>query len=201
MAAVVSLACFHPSSHIFGFPTSPQHPHRPRGSAEPVARHNPFGAFSPRHHSSAKSLSTAASWRHSETVGRVTVPTRTSSPKYYRGGLTHYSSGNSNDSWRSHSSSTVATIVRHPMAQQPDKPNLKVSPPLVYPVAELLRLSASPLVGVSAESQLILDNLVAHHVWRRGPQSGTPKPVSHRHNSRTSKLRSLHSSTDDSDRN
>jgi len=208
MAAVVSLAS---SSHIFpphhnGFPTSPQHPHRPRGSGGPVARHNPFEAFSPYHHSSVNSLSTAVSWRHSGPVGRASVPIHTSSPKYYRGGPTHcsipsHSSENSNNSWRSHSGSSVTTIVRHSMAQQPDKPKLMVSSPLVYPVAELLRLSASPLVGISAESRLILDNLAAHHVWRRGAQSGTPRPGGHRHNRRTSKLRSLQSSTDDSDHN
>lgn len=130
MAAVVSPASFHSSSHIFpphhnGFPTSPRHPRRPHGSAWPVAHHNPFEAFSPRHHSNASSLSTAGSWRHSEPVGRASVPTRTPSPKYHRGGLTHHwtpsnSSEDSNKSWRLHSGSPVTTIVSHPMAQQLD---------------------------------------------------------------------------------
>ena len=76
---------------------------------------------------------------------------------------------------------------------------------LVYTVADLLRLSASPLVGISAESQAVVDDLVAHHVWRRGPQTGTPKASRHRQNRETSKQRSssgssTSSTVDDSER-
>jgi hypothetical protein len=67
---------------------------------------------------------------------------------------------------------------------------LTVPLPIVYSVEELLRLSASPLVGISAESQLIVDDLVARNVWRRGQQSDYKR--------RTSKPRSR-SSMDDSD--
>jgi len=77
-------------------------------------------------------------------------------------------------------------------------PRPKDSSPLVYSIAELLRLSTSPLVGISKESQIIVDDLVAHHVWRRGPQSGTPRSGGRRKSRDVSKLRSLHTSTDDS---
>ena len=39
----------------------------------------------------------------------------------------------------------------------------------VYSPADLLRLRASPLVGLSEKSQAVVEDLVAHHVWRRGP--------------------------------
>ena len=74
---------------------------------------------------------------------------------------------------------------------------MKDSSPLVYSIADLLRLSSSPLVGISKESQIIVDDLVAHHVWRRGPQSGTPGAGGRRKSRDFSKSRSLHTSTDD----
>lgn len=77
-------------------------------------------------------------------------------------------------------------------------PRPKDSSPLVYSIAELLRLSTSPLVGISKESQIIVDDLVAHHVWRRGPQSGTPRAGGRRKSRDVSKPRSSHTSTDDS---
>jgi hypothetical protein len=76
--------------------------------------------------------------------------------------------------------------------------DLMVPLPIVYSVVELLQLSASPLVGISAEAQLIVDDLVAHHVWRRGQQSGLRKAGSQDYKHRTSKPRS-YSSMDDSD--
>ena len=75
---------------------------------------------------------------------------------------------------------------------------VKDSSPLVYSVVELLRLSSSPLVGISKESQVIVDDLVAHHVWRRGPQSGMPGAGGRRKSRDVSKSRSLHTSSDDS---
>jgi hypothetical protein len=77
---------------------------------------------------------------------------------------------------------------------------LKASSQFVYSAAELLRLSASPLVGISKESQDIVDDLVAHHVWRRGAQLGSPRTGRRRNNRGTSKPQSLHTSTDDSER-
>jgi hypothetical protein len=76
---------------------------------------------------------------------------------------------------------------------------LKVSPPSVYSVAELLHLSTSPLVGISKESQGIVDDLVAHYVWRRGAHSGHPRMGRRCNNRDTSKTRSVHTSTDDSE--
>lgn len=77
-------------------------------------------------------------------------------------------------------------------------PRLRNSSPFVYSIAELLRLSASPLVGIGKESQIVLDDLVAHHVWRRGPQSGTLKAGGRRKSRGESKAGSVHTSTDDS---
>jgi len=77
-------------------------------------------------------------------------------------------------------------------------PRPKDSSPLVYSIAELLRLSTSPLVGISKESQIIVDDLVAHHVWRRGPHSGTSRAGGRRKSRDVSKPRSAHTSTDDS---
>jgi hypothetical protein len=75
---------------------------------------------------------------------------------------------------------------------------VKASSPYVYSAAELLRLSASPLVGISRESKDIVDDLVAHHVWRRGAQTGSRR--GRRGNNRgRSKPQSLHTSTDDSE--
>ena len=76
---------------------------------------------------------------------------------------------------------------------------MKASSPFVYSATELLRLSASPLVGISKESQDVVDDLVAHYVWRRGPQSGFPRTGRRRNNRGTSKPQSLHTSTDDSE--
>jgi len=75
----------------------------------------------------------------------------------------------------------------------------KASSPFVYSPAELLRLSASPLVGISKESQDILDDFVVHYVWRRGPQSGSPRTGRrrNRNNRGTSKPQSMHTSTTD----
>ena len=76
--------------------------------------------------------------------------------------------------------------------------HIRDSSPFVYSIAELLRLSASPLVGISKESQIALDDLVAHHVWRRGPQSGTLRAGRRRESRDVSRPRSLHTSTDES---
>ena len=75
----------------------------------------------------------------------------------------------------------------------------------VYSIGDLLKLSTSPLVGISEESQAVVDDLVAHHVWRRGPQSGTPKAARRRKNGGSSKQRSSSpssssSTADDSER-
>ncbi len=71
----------------------------------------------------------------------------------------------------------------------------------VYSITDLLRLSASPMVGISAESKAVVEDLVAHHVWRRGAQTGTPKAGRRRRSHGTSKGRSSSGSTaDDSER-
>jgi len=205
MAAVVAPIAFHSSSHVFpphrdNFAAFHQQPH-PRGPA--LLNHNPFEAFAPHHHSGAHSRSAAASWRHSEPVPRVPVPSRTPSPKNRRAGPSHSripSVEASTISWRLHPPSPGATKVD--VRQEPNassNPRSKVSTPFVYSVAELLQLSASPLVGISKESQLIVDNLIAHHVWRRGAQSGATG-LAGRRNSRSSlRSRLVHTSTDESE--
>jgi hypothetical protein len=181
------------------------HQHRGSTPASQSPR-KPFDAFAPHHHSGANSRSAAASWRHSEpeVVVRQPAPVRTPSPKYRRPGLSHSrtpstSSEASSASWRSHDRSpaaaTRADVTGGPIGPQ----QLKASSPFVYSAAELLQLSASPLVGISKESQDIVDDLVAHHVWRRGAQSGSPRTGRRRNNRGTSKPQSLHTSTDDSE--
>jgi len=190
MAAVVAPTSVHSASHAFH-----QHPHH-RG---PAASHrNPFEAFAPHHHSGPNSRSASASWRHSESVVRAPVVSRTPSPKYRRSGPSHSrtpstSSETSNTSWR---------LQIHSPTPKPDASSdlhPKVSSPFVYSIAELLRLSASPLIGISKESQVIVDDLVAHHVWRRGPQSDTLRVGGRRKSHDKSKSQSLHTSTDDSE--
>ncbi|KAF8502705.1 hypothetical protein F5888DRAFT_1113761 [Russula emetica] len=213
MAAVLAPSSVHSSSHLLAahrdtFAAFHQH----RGLAP--ASHSPrkeFDAFAARHHSSAKSRSEAASWRQSEpqAVVRQPAPVRTPSPKSRRSGLSHSrtpstSSEASSTSWRSHDRSqaaaTQAAATRADVTEEPSGPQLKASSPFVYSAAELLRLSASPLVGISKESQDVVDELVAHYVWRRGTQSGSPRTSRRRRNKRgTSKPQSLHTSTDDSE--
>ncbi|KAH9051795.1 hypothetical protein EDB87DRAFT_1836191 [Lactarius vividus] len=207
MATVAASPAFHTSSFAAhnGFAAF----HQPHYRAPTTVQRNPFGAFTPRHYSGAKSPSGAASWRHSESVDRTPITTRTTTPKYRRGGPSHSrtpstSSEASSSSWRERSvSPAVATVELQP-ATQP-KPQEPKAP--VYNIADLLRLSASPLVGISAESQAVVDDHVAHHVWRRGPQSGTGRRRRNRgtSNQRSSSCSSTsHSSTsstvDDSER-
>lgn len=73
------------------------------------------------------------------------------------------------------------------------------SPPFVYSIAELLHLSASPLVGISKKSQGIVDGLTARYVWRRGAHSGNPKTGRRHNHGGTFKTRSINTSTDDSE--
>ncbi|KAH8985753.1 hypothetical protein EDB86DRAFT_2320850 [Lactarius hatsudake] len=206
MATVAAPPAFHSSFATHnGFAAFHQSPYR----APAAVQHNPFGAFAPRHHSGAKSPSGAASWRHSESVDRTPIVARTTTPKYRRGGPSHSrtpstSSEASSSSWRERSvSPAVATIELQPATEpKPKEPKVPV-----YNIADLLRLSASPLVGISAESQAVVDDLVAHHVWRRGPHSGAGRrrrnrgTSNQRSSSRSSTSRSSTSSTiDDSER-
>ncbi|KAH9170062.1 hypothetical protein EDB89DRAFT_1980294 [Lactarius sanguifluus] len=195
MATVAALPAFHSSFATHnGFSAF----HQPHYRAPATVQHNPFGAFAPRHHSGAKSPSGAASWRHSESVDRTPIATRATTPKYRRGGPSHSrtpstSSEASSSSWRERSvSPAVATVELQPATQpKPKEPKIPV-----YNIADLLRLSASPHVGISAESQAVVDDLVAHHVWRRivGLRN-------QRSSSRSSTSRSSTSSTiDDSER-
>jgi hypothetical protein len=218
MTTLAVPSAFHPTGHAFaphhgGFATFHHQPHHVPQYRAPAAvqHHNPFEAFSPHHHSGAKSASTAVSWRHSESVDRAPAPapiTTRPTPKHRRGAPSHSrtpstSSEASSGSWRERSRSpAVATVELQPAATQP-KPNTSTVP--VYSIADLLRLSNSPLVGISEESQAVVDDLVAHHVWRRGPQSGTPKPSRRRRNGGSSKQRSSSpssnsSTADDSER-
>jgi hypothetical protein len=204
MAAVLApTSVHHLTPHRDSFAAFHQH----RGSAP--ASHSPrkpFVAFAPYHHSGANSPSAAASWRHSEpqVVVPQPAPVRTPSYKYRRSGLSHSrtpstSSEASSTSWRSQDRSPTATTSAD-VTESPSGPDhLKASSPLVYSAAELLWLSASPLVGIKKESQDIVDDLVAHHVWRRGAQSGSPRTGRRRNNRGTSKPRSSHTSTDDSE--
>jgi hypothetical protein len=79
--------------------------------------------------------------------------------------------------------------------------HLMTSPPFVYSIAELLHLSVSPLVGISKESQGIVDDLTACYVWRRGVHSGNPKMGRRRNHGGTVafKTRSMNTTTDDSE--
>lgn len=218
MTAVLAHSSDHSSSQLFAphrDTFAAFHPHR--GSAG--SHRNPFEAFAQHRHTSVKSRSTAASWRHSEaqTVARAPAPIDTPSPKWRLSGQSHSrtpstSSETPSISWRSHVRS--AAVRRVDMTEEPrgefftflfcrltlsKSRHLKASHPFVYSVGELLQLSASPLVGISKESQDIVDDLVARHVWRRGAQSGSPKIGRRRNNRGTSKPRSLQTSTDDSE--
>jgi len=197
MAAVVALTPVPSSCHVFPphrnhFITFHQHSHR-----TPAASHrNPFEAFAPHHHSGPNSRSATASWRHSEPIVRSPNPVRTPSPENHRSGPSHLrapstSSESSSTSWRSQ----IHIPTRESEASDP---RIGDSSPFVYSIVELLRLSASPLVGISKESQIALDDLVAHHVWRRGPQSGTLRAGGRRKSRDVSRPRSLHTSTDES---
>ncbi|KAH9991937.1 hypothetical protein BJV77DRAFT_478170 [Russula vinacea] len=198
MTAVLAHSSDHSSSQLFAphrDTFAAFHPHR--GSAG--SHRNPFEAFAQHRHTGVKSRSTAASWRHSEaqTVARAPAPIDTPSPKWRLSGQSHSrtpstSSETPSISWRSHVRS--AAVRRVDMTEEP-----RASHPFVYSVGELLQLSASPLVGISKESQDIVDDLVARHVWRRGAQSGSPKIGRRRNNRGTSKPRSLQTSTDDSE--
>jgi hypothetical protein len=238
MTTLAVTSAFHPTGHAFaphhgGFTAFHPQPHHVPQYRAPAAvqHHNPFEAFASRHHSGAKSASTAVSWRHSESVDRAPAPapiTTRPTPKHRRGAPSHSrtpstSSEASSGSWRERSRSpAVATVELQSAAAQP-KPNSKsisfswvfqgcdlqsivlASTVPVYSIADLLRLSNSPLVGISEESQAVVDDLVAHHVWRRGPQSGTPKPSRRRRNGGSSKQRSSSpssnsSTADDSER-
>jgi len=205
MATVVASPAFHSSGHAF----APQHTHY---LAPTAVYHDPFRAFAPRHHSGTKSPSSAASWRHTESAERTPIATRTT-PTYRRSGPSHSrtpstSSEASSTSWRERSRSPgVTTVELQPVTQEP-KPKVepKAHTALVYTAADLLRLSGSPLVGISAESQAVVNDHVAHQVWRRGPQSGTtPRASRRRRNRGTSKQRSssgssTSSTVDDSER-
>ncbi|KAH9968380.1 hypothetical protein BJV74DRAFT_868543 [Russula compacta] len=201
MAALVAPSSLHTSGHIFpahrdGFVAFHQHPRR----SGPTGPH--FEAFAPHHHSGASSRSAVASWRNSEPATQAPISARTPSPKHRRTGSSHSHTPSTvletlNTNWRSHIRTPVVTTVD--VAREPSDPHLKVSAPSVYSVTELLRLSASPLVGISKESQVIVDDLIAHYVWRRGPQLGTKRAGGRRNNRGASKPRSLHTSTDDSE--
>lgn len=208
MAAVLAPSSVHSSSHLLGphrDTFAAFHQHRGSAPASHSAR-NPFNAFGPHQHGSPNSRSAAASWRHPEpqVVVRQPAPARTASAKYRRPGPTHSrtpstSSEASSTSWRSHDRS-AATATKADVTEVPSGPhNSKASSPFVYSAAELLRLSASPLVGISKESQDIVDDLVAHHVWRRGAHSSSPRTRRRRNNRDTPRPQSLHTSTDDSE--
>jgi len=206
MAAIVATSLH---SWGYGFPRHqsdfvafPQYSYsHHRGPA--TSDQNPFEAFAPHHHSGPNSRSAAASWRHSEPVLRVPVPARTPSTKYRRGRSHSRTRSSFNTSW----SPTAKPDGKHFSFLYCDFPftvftaselHPKVSPLLVYSIAELLRLSTSPSVGINKESQAVVDDLVAHYVWRRGPRSRL-ESVGDRHKSRNiSKSRSLHMSSDDS---
>jgi hypothetical protein len=211
MAAIVATS-LHSSSHGFpphrsDFTAFPQHLHR-RGPA--TSDQNPFEAFAPHHHSGPNSRSAAASWRHSEPVLR-TIPDRTLSTKYHRSGASHSGTHSTFD--------TTWCLQIYSPTPKPDGKHFsflycdfpltiitaselhpKVSSLFVYSIAELLRLSTSPLVGINKESQAVVDDLVAHHVWRRGPQSRQQRVGDRRKSRDISQSRYLHvsSASDDS---
>jgi hypothetical protein len=199
MAVVLAPSSVHSSSHLLV-------PHRDTFGAikqhrsSSTSYRNPFEAFAPHHHSGANSRSAAASWRHSgpQTMARARAAVDTTSTKLRRSGSSYSdtpssSSEASGTSWRIRS----GAVERVDVTSGPH--HLKVSPPFVYSVAELLHLSTSPLVGISKESQGTVDDVVAHYVWRRGAHSDTPRMARRRNNRDTSKTRSLHTSTDDSE--
>jgi len=208
MAAVVAHPTFHSSGHSFapyhsGFACLHQQPHYRPSTAARVDR-NPFEAFGPRHHGGTKSRSAAQSWRQSESVDRTSTVT---TPKYRRGGPSHSrtpstSSEASSSSWRERSRSpAVAAVELQPETPQakPEEPNAPVT--FVYTASDLLRLKDSPLVGLSAKSQAIVDDLVAHHVWRRGPhQEGKRRRNRGISKQRSSSGSSTSSTADDSER-
>jgi hypothetical protein len=216
MAVVLAPSSVHSSSHLLV-------PHRDTFGAikqhrsSSTSYRNPFEAFAPHHHSGANSRSAAASWRHSgpQTMARARAAVDTTSTKLRRSGSSYSdtpssSSEASGTSWRIRSGAVervdvtsgehlpffLITILRKGCS---GPHHLKVSPPFVYSVAELLHLSTSPLVGMSKESQGTVDDVVAHYVWRRGAHSGSPRMARRRNNRDTSKTRSLHTSTDDSE--
>ena len=208
MAAVLA----HSSDYSLSYLSAP---HRDTFAAFHSHR-SPFKVFAPHRHSGINSRSTATSWCHSQprTVARAPAPIDTPSPKYRRSGQSHSRTPSTSSealslAWRSHVHSAVVTRVG--MSEEPrgeflnflvwlpytnQSPHLKAYPLNIYSVVELLRLSASPLVGISKESRDIVDDLVTRHVWRRSTQSGTQKMGRRRNNRGTSKPRLLHISTD-----
>ncbi|KAI9511021.1 hypothetical protein F5148DRAFT_433570 [Russula earlei] len=186
MAAVVPPTSFHSSSHLF----RPYHYNFTAFHRGPALSHYTPEAFAPRHYSGANSRSASASWRHS---GPVSSRSPSPKPKGNRSRPSHSRTPStfSNSNWRSHT--PVPAITKVDVAR-----NLNVSAPFVYSFAELLRLSLSPLVGISKESQVVVDDLVAHHVWRRGPRLGVTRTDSRRNNRSTPKSPTS-TSTEDSD--
>ncbi|KAI0044016.1 hypothetical protein FA95DRAFT_1574752 [Auriscalpium vulgare] len=177
MAALALLSAFHaPQSRHF-LPHNDYELHPVGAQAHAAPQHNGFEAFSHRHghargHRQTRSPSPAsvtASWR----VHAPAEPSHAHTPS---------------EDWRAHSHSRVPHTVSPATAVVPLPKDVRsASPaPAVYSATELLRLASSPLVGLSDESQAVVEDLVAHHVWRRGPRSAS----SSRSPSRNSRSRS-----------
>ncbi|KAI0320583.1 hypothetical protein OF83DRAFT_1081514 [Amylostereum chailletii] len=106
----------------------------------------------------------------------------------------------SEDSWRSRSSSPAPfKAARSPLPVVETPAPASAAPiaegPRVYSLVDLLALSVSPLVGVSAKDEAHMEDLVLNHTWRRGPQgtssrsssrSPSPSPSASRSSSRAS---------------
>ncbi|KAI0049886.1 hypothetical protein FA95DRAFT_1677213 [Auriscalpium vulgare] len=142
MACAVSPAS---QSHHF-------HPHKhsntPFLALRRQNKHQSHNPSAPRHHSSA--AETTSTWRSHDRESRS---------------HSRASSEDSTGSWNARSRSLVGVPVEHTGAVQ----DATASSRGIYSVGDLLALSASPLVGVDADTQAVLNDFVAHHVWRRGP--------------------------------
>ncbi|KAI0058764.1 hypothetical protein BV25DRAFT_1840796 [Artomyces pyxidatus] len=169
MAAVISSSSAFHTPHSRHFLSPHAIVHRPHNDVQP-AHHNGFEAFAMHHHGhhphtrTPSPASNSSSWREHGPVPLIEQPRTTSrSPSHSR---------KSSEQWRSPSREHRVT----PAATAVPKDSIpSTHAPGVYSASDLLRLATSPLVGVSAESQAVLEDLVAHNVWRRGPHTETRK--------------------------
>ncbi|ETW77813.1 hypothetical protein HETIRDRAFT_325943 [Heterobasidion irregulare TC 32-1] len=146
--------------------------------------------------------STTSSWRVRAPVSNAPAPApgqkprrrvaSPSSPTRLPSSRTHSHSRNDSSSstaslTSSRRPSPPSSIAASPVKQavelrSQDTPSSQLtvassSAPLVYTPADLLRLSFSPLVGLSPASQAVVSDLVAHHVWRRSRKANQGSDV------------------------
>ncbi|EIM88980.1 uncharacterized protein STEHIDRAFT_166924 [Stereum hirsutum FP-91666 SS1] len=158
---------------------------RPNQQSMPHA-HNGFSAFSHGHgYARSSSLaSSSTSWRTRAAapalepapapIPRITPFKRsqkafTSTSRHRHSASQSSSSDESTASWRSSDASALNHTATH-SASVPAATASESAPssrPGIYSLSELMSLEASPLVGLDPEAQAIVDDFVAHHIYRR----------------------------------